>query len=110
MFKKSERLTRSEFTAFFATGKRQHFPHVTVIHQPYPTRKVAVVVGKKVATSAVQRNKYKRRILGVLYQELGKRQDGGVLILLVKPSFRTLTRKDAQAELKSVIAQVTKSA
>ncbi len=110
MFKKSERLSRSEFTHFFEVGKRRHFPHFTLIQYPYSGCKVAVVVGKKVAKSAVQRNRFKRRISATLYQELAKLKYSGVLIILVKPLYHTLTRKLADTEVKNAIAQVIKSA
>ncbi len=110
MFKKSERLSRSEFTYFFGVGKRLHFPYFTLIQYPYAGRKVAVVVGKKVAKSAVQRNRFKRRINATLYKELTKEHHSGILIVLVKPPYRTITRKQADAEVRKAIAQVIKSA
>lgn len=107
MFKKRERLTRSEFQEYFRTGARHHGKHVTLITATTSSkRKVAVVVGKKVAKSAVKRNLYKRRIFGVL-QTI---PCTGVLIVIVKPTFATLSRKTAAAVLTTEVARVCKSA
>ncbi len=111
MFKKSERLSKSEFTHFFGVGARRHTKHLTVITFPYPNPnlKVAVVVGKKVAKSAVRRNTLKRRVSASLRKVL-EQQSAGVFIVLVKPSFATLPRKTAEQEVVNAIAQVMKSA
>ena len=31
MFKKSNRLSKSEFSEYFRTGNKKHFPHLTII-------------------------------------------------------------------------------
>ncbi|MCA9354097.1 MAG: ribonuclease P protein component [Candidatus Kaiserbacteria bacterium] len=110
MFKKSERVTKREFTDFFATGKRHHFPLCSIITLPFPKRKVAVVVSKKVVKSAVKRNLIKRRVFAVLHNELSSSNYKGVLLVIVKPAFATLSRKQAAEEFRSIIAQVIKSA
>lgn len=109
MFKKSERLSKSEFTHYFGVGSKKHFKHLTCIISPATTRKVAVVVGKKVAKSAVKRNTIRRRVYAAIRKELDQ-QDKGVLIVIVKPSFATLSRKVAVSEVATMIAQVLKSA
>jgi len=110
MFKKTERLNTREFTQFFAIGKRRHSSHFTFILSPFPTRKVAVVVGKKVAKSAATRNLIKRRVSAFLRGYLEQEQYQGVVIVLVKPTYVTLSRKLAATELHHAIAQVLKSA
>lgn len=109
MFKKTERLSRSEFTHYFTVGTKKHFKHFTCVTSPTSSRKVAVVVGKKVAKSAVKRNTTRRRVYDALRKELDQ-QYKGVLIVIVKPSFATLSRKDAVSEVTTMIAQVLKSA
>lgn len=108
MFKKSERLSRFEFTHFFGVGAKKHFKHLTVITSPSPSLKVAVVVGKRVAKSAVKRNTIKRRIYAALRRSIGTPKK--VFIVVVKPSFSTLPRKAAEMEINEMIAQVLKSA
>lgn len=108
MFKKRERLNRSEFSHYFEIGLRKHSKYLTFIILPSPTRKVAVVVGKKVAKSAVKRNTIRRRVYAVLRKQLQNYH--GVFIVLVKPSLAALPRKAAELEVITAIAQVTKSA
>ena len=109
MFKKGERLNRSEFTHFFSVGKKSHSKYLTFITSPYPTLKVSVVVGKKVAKSAVKRNTIKRRVYATLRKMIvGQHQ--GVVIVVVKPNFSTLPRKMSETEICQAIAQVLKSA
>ena len=91
MFKKSQRLSRSEFTHFFKVGQRKHFPHCTIINHPYTDFKVAVVVSKKVAKSAVKRNLYKRRVYALLRKCYEAQAYSGVLIVILKPSFSSLS-------------------
>lgn len=110
MFKKTERLNRSEFSEYFRVGKRQHFPHLTIITSPYISRKVSVVVSKKVAKSAVRRNTIKRRIYATLRTLLVPAEFQGVFIVIVKPSINSLSKKAVDELLKESIAQVLKSA
>ncbi len=110
MFKKSERLSRTEFSEFFKTGKRNNFDHFTIITKSLPNLKVVVVVGKKVAKSAVKRNLIKRRIYARLRDLLYTQKYLGVLIIIVKPTYTSLTRKTADEFLIRSIAQLTKGA
>lgn len=77
-------------------------------HTSFPKRKVAVVVSKKVVKSAVKRNLIKRRVFAVLHNELSSSNYKGVLLVIVKPAFATLSRKQAAEEFRSIIAQVIK--
>lgn len=108
MFKKNERLSKSEFSHFFAVGIRKHSKHITIITAPFPTLKVSAVVGKKVFKSAVKRNMIKRRVYATLRKDIGNHT--GVYIIVIKPSFSSLSRKLAAAEVSQMIAQVVKSA
>ena len=110
MFKKSERLTQSEFSEYFRIGKKHHFPALTIITHPISARKVAVVVGKKVAKSAVRRNALKRRVFASLRDVLMAGDHKGVLIVILKNPFNSLARKTADDLLRESIAQVVKNA
>jgi ribonuclease P protein component len=110
MFKKTERINRREYTEYFKRAKRIHDQHLTLLTVPSVERRVAVVVGKKVAKSAVKRNVIKRRVYAVLREILVENDYKGVLIVLVKPSFATLSRNAAMVYLKNFIADMTKSA
>ena len=109
MFKKSERLSRSEFSEYFKVGRRHHFKHYTIITTPLPTLKVSVVVGKKVAKAASKRNTFKRRVYAVLRKVLLSNEYKGVMIVMLKPTYSSLPRKVAEDFLNQSIAQVLKS-
>lgn len=110
MFKRSERLTTTEFSEYFSSGKRLHTKYFTFITKPLDRRKVAVVVGKKVAKSAVVRNTLRRRVYAILREELDVRAYQGVCIVVVKPTARTLSRKVVDTTLRESIAELLKSA
>ncbi len=100
MFKKSERLSKVEFSHYFKTGKRYHSKYVTVIIDQHPTRKMAVIASKKVAKSAVRRNLLRRRVYAFLREELVSEGFVGVCIVILKPNFNSLSRKATYEELK----------
>ena len=106
MFKKANRLTTREFSEFFKTGKRHNFKHLSIIHTSSDILKVSVVVGKKVAKSAVRRNSLKRKVLASLRKADLKT---GAYIFLLKPSFSSLSRKTAEENIIESIALFTKS-
>ncbi len=109
MFKKTKRLTQSEFSEYFKIGKRHNSPAFTIVTHPLPSLKVSVVVGKKVAKSAVKRNLIKRRVYASLRRELVGSEFSGVLIVLIKPSYNDFNRKTADAALLQAFAQVVKN-
>lgn len=110
MLKKSNRLKKADFDFVFKNGKRNHFPHLTVIYAPGDDLHASVVVGKKVAKSAVKRNLLRRRIYAQVHRQLVKNNVTGVFIILTKPSFATLPRKTANDFVVESIAAVQKSA
>ncbi len=108
MLKKSERMTRTQFSEYFKTGKRYNFPHITIVHTPLSNLHASVVISKKVAKQAVRRNTIRRRVYAQLYGGLKTTNQTGVFIVLVKPSLISLARKDANQEIKENIAVVLK--
>lgn len=115
MFKKSERLTKVEFSSYWQTAKRHHFPHFTILvakknSDNSDVLKVAVVVGKKVARSAARRNTIRRRVYAQIRKNVTENKYLGVIIVMIKPSYNSLTRKTAEKELQKLIADVLKNA
>jgi ribonuclease P protein component len=109
MLKKSERVARSDFGAFFKKGRKVHGDHVFAVVSPYLTFHASVVVSKKVAKSAVERNTYRRRVYAQLLI-LKRRGFKGVVIITLKPTFSELTRIEAKAALEALIVRIEKSA
>jgi ribonuclease P protein component len=109
MFKKSERLSRVQFDSFFKSGRRINSNHLTLSYHVFPQRHIAVVVGKKVAKKAHERNALRRRVYGVSYRELQKGEQKGVFIVLTKPTFASLTKKQQQEEVQKLLSRITLS-
>ena len=106
MLQKSNRLTRKEFDAVFKTCKRVHFSHLTVFYSPGDTFHGSVVVGKKVAKTAVRRKTLRRRVYDRVRRSMQKEGITGTFLFLVKPSYNSLSRKAADAFLTESIASL----
>jgi len=94
MLAKTQRLSVAAFAAVFATGKRLHTPHLSIVYVPAPVFRAAVVVGKKVAKRAVLRNEYRRRVYAVIAETVRREPLSVSCIFLVRPSFATLTKQE----------------
>jgi ribonuclease P protein component len=108
MLKKSERVSRKEFMAHYHQGKKLHSTNLSVAISPTPTFHGSVVVSKKVAKLAVERNSMRRRIYGELRQLRVVRP--ATYIVMVRPEYVKLTKREAKAELESLIGRIVKSA
>jgi ribonuclease P protein component len=109
MLKRSQRIQRADFATFFKQGRRFHSDHATVVFTPYPTFHASVVVSKKVSKSAVTRNTFRRRVYAKLAAQSTQKQTG-VFVVVLKPSFATLTKKESHEEISRLIVKITKSA
>lgn len=105
MLKKQERLTRTDFDRFFASGKRLHTPFFTVVYAPHPSLHASVVVGKKVAAKAVTRNQLRRRIYHIVRDAAYGRAKEGVFIVLTKKDALTATPAALRESLKRVLGE-----
>lgn len=105
MLAKRYRLNRAEFSTIFQTGRRQHSLNLTVIKKPDPTFKCAVVVGKKVAKKATDRNSIKRRLYVLIGNFVETNNWHGLVIFLVKPTVNKLTKRQFKEQMEKEIAQ-----
>lgn len=103
MLRKSKRLTRAEFNAIFPKGKRFHSPALMLVHAPGEVFKAAAVIGKKVAKTAVARNKFRRRVYAVFEQCAKEHELQGVFICVAKEKARMLTYEALKTELRALI-------
>ena len=108
MLARPQRLSTKQFDQYFKSGRRWHFVNCTIIYTPLPTLHGSVVVGKKVSKQAVTRNTIRRRVYAQLRQVCSVTNTSGVFIINIKPSYTALTRKAAQLEIATNIAQVGK--
>lgn len=106
MLKKTERLSKKEFSEYFKQGKRFQFPELTIIYTPASTLHASVVVSKKVAKQAVKRNLLRRRVYATLRQTMKSAEQTGVFIVVVKPGLTAFSRKSAGEVVRKNIASV----
>jgi ribonuclease P protein component len=108
MVASSSRIPRAAFAAFFASGKRYHGPHMTIVVNPSDSLGVSVVVSKKVAKKAVDRNRLRRRAYGVVERYAKVMPTPHALIVQYKPGALTASRHTLALELSSLLAQISK--
>lgn len=94
MLKKAVRLNHALFTTCYKQGRKTHGDYTTVVHCPSEEFKVAVVVGKKVAKKAVDRNSIKRRVYEIVRSF--KTNQKGIFIFIIKPKITSLSKKQFQ--------------
>jgi len=110
MLKKTNRLTKAQFDQYFKSGKKHHFSHLTIIYQPFPTLLGSVVVGKKVSKSAVRRNTLRRRVYARFTVLTSEKSTTGVFIIILKPTYNSLTRAAADEFLVESIEAILQTA
>ena len=106
MLAKEQRLSVAAFAKVFATGKRLHLPQLSLVYVPDETFRAAVVVGKKVAKKAVDRNTLRRRV----YAQLRDLTAGAPLpvsvLVLIKPAFGPLTKTEQRQIVEEAITRL----
>lgn len=108
MLSKTERLSRQDFTRFFASGSRTHSSFLTLIYTPATTLRAAVVVSKKVAKKAHERNTIRRRLYAAIERFRIEQGLKGVVIVVAKPAVAGLPRLKQRAELTSLLSRLPK--
>jgi ribonuclease P protein component len=91
MLSKKERLNRTQFSTFFAKGRRFHGLYTTLIVSPHNQFLASVVVSKKVFKLAHDRNRIRRRIYSLLRSFKTDLNLQGALIVMVKPAVSKLS-------------------
>lgn len=107
MLPKRQRLTKQAFDAAFKAGKRYHTPLLQLIVVPGETFHGAAVVGKRVYKKAVDRNRLRRQLYGVLYRYQQTHGMKGTYIVIAKPPLaaaQKTTRVATLAELLNTVA------
>lgn len=86
MLAKTERLSRNLFTAVFSQGKRRHGEHFTIVYAPAVGFRASVVVSKKVAKKAHDRNRLKRQLYEYVRLVHKEHSLSGHFLIFAKPS------------------------
>lgn len=108
MLNKAERLNHSLFSKYYQEGKRIHNKYTTIIVSPYHKFMGSVVVGKKVAKKAHDRNKIKRRVYEIVRYLKTKGEVNGVYIIIAKPIIKDLNKKEFRSILTLEVGRVLK--
>jgi ribonuclease P protein component len=108
MLPKSQRLSRAAFVGYFAGGKRFHAPYLTIVYHPTASFQAAVVVSKKVAKKAHERNTIRRRLYAVLREVHKEEAVSGVYIVHTKPSFAALSREAQRQTFRMMLSRIPK--
>lgn len=103
MLKKKERLDRKAFNRFFSLGKRMHSPHLMLIYAPYDGFHAGAAASKKVIKTAVDRNKFRRRVYDVFERITRSTALQGVYICVAKDTAGSLSYDTLRAELEGLI-------
>jgi ribonuclease P protein component len=103
MLKKKERLDRLTFNRFFSMGKRFHSPLLMIIYAPFATFHASAVAPKKLARTAVLRNKFRRRIYDVFGRLQKERAFTGVFICVAKEGAPQVSYDVLKRELNELI-------
>lgn len=106
MLAKRNRLNRAEFSTIFQIGQRRHSINLTAIIKNSTDFKGAVVVGKKVAKKAHERNSIKRRLYDMVGNFVKINNWQGRVIFVVKPAVNRLSKRQFKIQLENEIAQV----
>lgn len=105
MLAKHQRVPRPEFAHAFARGERRHTPLFTVVVLAGEGNKAAVVVSKKVAKKAHDRNRIRRRMYAVLAPFITKEANLGTVLILAKPALASLTKAEFFTQVPREIAE-----
>ena len=105
MLPKRNRLTRTVFDGVYERGKKVNTDHfyakVALVESSAP--QVAVVVPKKLAGKATERNQLRRRGYGAVENHFDILSDGVGVIIFLKSGVDPLTSTDFDLEIKKLL-------
>ncbi|HEY0907739.1 MAG TPA: ribonuclease P protein component [Candidatus Paceibacterota bacterium] len=101
MLRKAERLTVSDIEGLSA-GKSVFGTLISMRYKPALKTKVSVTVSKKVAASAVDRNRIRRRTYAAVEKVLGNMKNPAYAMLMPKKEFLTAPFDTVCAEIESI--------
>lgn len=106
MLPKSKRLSTKHVTALMAEGKSTHTPFFVLRANPTQgTNKFSVSVPKKVAKTAVERNKIRRQVFSILKKLETQIKTSFNIIIIVKINPKKLVFKNTVQEIKTTFVK-----
>jgi len=109
MLPKNQRVTKKLFDQVYTLGKSFHTPHLflKVLKSKIANKNLAsVVVSKKVAKKAHDRNKIKRQTLSLLNPYIKGKKDGLQVLVFMKKGGDSITFRDLRKEVDEVWKRV----
>ena len=106
MLKRSYRLRKDrDFQKLYRTGRRYTTTHFVIYYLPskFEFTQVGFVVSKKVAKSAVIRNKLRRRASAFIEENYPRINKPQQVIVLIRKDFSILSPANLNVELKQLI-------
>jgi ribonuclease P protein component len=104
MFKKSSRIEKKDVIKVIKEGVAYHSPSflLKVLKNPLKTTLFAVIVSKKVAKTAVSRNKNKRRVREIMKKQSKNISQGCFYIIMLKKDLNRAVFGDVKKELSEL--------
>jgi ribonuclease P protein component len=100
MLPKKERLSREAFNRFFSAGKRINTTSFQVVYAVNPNFHASVVVSKKIARLAVERNRIRRQIYDMVRRYKKEHMElHGVYIFIVQKGIHTIKSTTSLKEI-----------
>jgi ribonuclease P protein component len=108
MFKKGSRVDKNDVIMVIKEGASYHSPSflLKVLKNPLKITLFAVIVSKKVAKTAVSRNKNKRRVREIFKKHSNSIPQGFFYIIMLKKDLNKTLFKDIESEVRELFAQV----
>jgi ribonuclease P protein component len=109
MFKKSSRIEKKDVIKVIKEGVAYHSPSflLKVLKNPLKTTLFAVIVSKKVAKTAVSRNRNKRRVREIMKKQAKNIPQGCFYIIMLKKDLNKSLFQDIEKETNELLAQVS---
>ena len=108
MFPKYSRIQKGDILKVIKEGVSYHSPSfvLKLLKNPQKTKLFAVIVSKKVAKTAVSRNKNKRKVREIIKASAKKIPEGCFCIVMLKKDLNKSLFKDVENEYKEILSKV----
>jgi ribonuclease P protein component len=108
MFKKSSRIEKKDISNVIKEGVAYHSPSFTLkkLKNSSNATLFAVIVSKKVAKTAVSRNKNKRRVRECVKKQIHNIPQGNFYIIMLKKDLKETVFEDVKNEIRELFAKL----
>ncbi len=108
MFKKNSRIDKKDVVKVIKEGVSYHSPSflLKMLKNPLKTTLFAVIVSKKVAKTAVSRNRNKRRVREAIKKQVEKIPQGYFYIVMLKKDLNGAVFRVIEEELEGLLNNI----